>query len=155
MNRRTLLTLFAAQPLVQLPVRPSEAHGYKTKTIEISHPWTFEQENSKGADAIIGMEIKNKGKILDRLIRVETGDAERADIVRIEGTTAGQASGIDLLPGSSITLHAKGSHVLLRGVRKTLFAYNNLFITLVFAKAGKIKVEVVVEERPTEEPARS
>ena len=46
-------------------------------------------------------------------------------------------------------INAEAVSVLLRGVRKTLFAYNNLFITLVFAKAGKIKVEVVVEERPT------
>ena len=71
----------------------------------------------------------------------------RAEILGVPGDSGG-TSGIALPPGSSVTLHAKGPHVVLRGVRKTLFAYNSLFLTLVFAKAGKIRVEVVVDDRP-------
>ena len=126
-----------------LPVS-APAHGYKTRTIEISHPWTFEQDG-KGVDAVIGMTLKNKGKVVDALLRVEAPEAARSEL-RDQDKAVGK---IEIAPGAELTLHAKGPHILLMGVRKTLFAYNNLYITLVFAKAGKIKVEVVVEDKPS------
>jgi copper(I)-binding protein len=126
-----------------LPVS-AQAHGYKTRTIEISHPWTFEQEG-KGVDAMIGMTLKNKGKAADSLLRVETPDAASAEL-RDQGKVVPR---IEIPPGTELTLHANGPHIVLRAVRKTLFAYNNIYITLVFAKAGKIKVEVVVEDKPS------
>lgn len=144
MKRRDFL--FGSLPVVTAAMLPfsAHAHGYKTRTIDISHPWTFEQEG-KGVDAVIGMTLKNKGKVVDTLLRVETPDAASVELRDQDKTVAR----IEIAPGAELNLHAEGPHILLKGVRKTLFAYNNLYITLVFARAGRIKVEVVVEDRPS------
>lgn len=144
MTRRLFLSLCgAAVPaLVLMPVAAG-AHGYKTGTIDITHPWTFEQDG-KNVDAVIGMDLHNKARHADSLIKVEAPDA-----VSIELRSGSvPVKMIDIAAGARLTLSATGPHILLKGVRKTLFAYNNLYITLVFAKAGRIKVEVVVEDRP-------
>lgn len=41
-----------------------------------------------------------------------------------------------------------GPHILLKDVRKTLVAYDNLFATLTFARAGRGRIEIVVETPP-------
>ncbi len=143
MKRRVFLAGLGSCSAMLLGPVAGHAHGYRTRTIDITHPWTFEQEG-KGVDAVIGMEIRNKSKRADALVRVEAPDAAGIDLRNGEATVAS----IEIAAGASLTLHAKGPHILLRGVRKTLFAYNNLYLTLVFAKAGRIKVEVVVEDRP-------
>lgn len=143
MKRRAFLKGLAGVPALALAPSTAPAHGYKTKTIDISHPWTFEQEG-KGVDAVIGMEIHNKSRAADTLLRVEAPDAVSAELRNGDMPV----KTIEIAAGATLTLHAKGQHILLKGVRKTLFAYNNLYITLVFAKAGRLKVEVVVEDKP-------
>lgn len=99
----------------------------------------------RAVDAVVGMTLKNKGKVADALLRVEAPDAASAELRDQDKAVAR----IEIAPGAELFLHGKGLHILLKGVRKTLFAYNNLYITLIFAKAGRIKVEVVVEDRPS------
>ncbi len=133
---------------------PVLAHGYKKKAIEIIHPWTYEQDSVAPPDAIIGMELRNTGKVADRLLRVETMDAVTAEIVGGPGAIPGKdTSGMEIKAGQTLDLHAKGPHVLLRGVKPKLFAYNQLRLILIFERAGRIKVDVQVEEKPEPKPA--
>ena len=51
-----------------------------------------------------------------------------------------------------LVLSADGPHLLLGGFKKRLSAYDTFKLTLVFEKAGRIEVEVMVEEAETKEP---
>ena len=123
-----------------LAAAPALAHGYKRRDLDIRHPWTFEQEAAR-PDAQVGMTLRNNGKQTERLLRVETRDADSAEIVAPGGV-------VEIAPGSSVDLHPKGPHILLKGVRKKLVAYDNLFATLIFARAGRVRIEIVVETPP-------
>jgi periplasmic copper chaperone A len=54
--------------------------------------------------------------------------------------------------GGELALSADGPHLLLGGVKKRLSAYDSFKITLVFEKAGRMEIEVMVEEADTKEP---
>ena len=47
-----------------------------------------------------------------------------------------------------------GPHILLSGMKKQLGAYDAFVMTLVFERAGKVEVEVQVEEAVIVEPAK-
>jgi copper(I)-binding protein len=125
------------------------AHGYKKRSLEIIHPWTLEQDDVVRPTAIVGMELCNTGRAADRLVGVQTTDAASAQIIATPGTTSGRTpAAIEVKPGETLRLSAAGPHIRLDGVKPKLFAYNILQITLVFERAGRVKVEVQVEERP-------
>ena len=54
--------------------------------------------------------------------------------------------------GGELVLSANGPRLLLSGFKKRLNAYDSFKITLVFEKAGRMEVEVMVEEADTKEP---
>ena len=83
------------------------------------------------------MTLRNNGKQPERPLRVETREADSAEIVAPGGV-------IEIAPGASVDLHPKGPHILLKGVRKKLIAYDNLFATLTFARAVRVRIEIVV-----------
>jgi copper(I)-binding protein len=139
-RRRFLLPLLAA-PLGLVVPAAVRAHGYKTRSLEISHPWTVEQSGG-GMDIPIFMAVRNKGKAPDALLRVETPDALAVAFMD-QGKVLER---IAFPPGQEVALHRKGPHILLKGFRHPLYVYENIFITLVFAKAGRMKVEVAVED---------
>jgi hypothetical protein len=129
---------------------PAAAHGYKAKTLHIKHPWTPEQtrpSDGRALDAVIHMEIANTGAKSDQLMRAESKAAHQAVIVG--AANAGLRAGkIQIRAGQTIVLNEKGAHILLKGMKQALTPYNNFSVSLFFEKAGKIEVEIVVEDAP-------
>jgi copper(I)-binding protein len=123
------------------------AHGVKTKTIEIDHPWTFGADVA-GADVEVCATIKNIGRGSDRLIGARTPLAKTVEIVEPESDgKSGPTRAIEMRPGARVELRLSGRRLLLRAFAKALPPWDSFPLTLVFEKAGPIEVEVLVEER--------
>ena len=133
-------------------VPPAAAHSHKTKSLEIVHPWTPETVQKEATTARVFMTIKNRGRVPDRLISASTPRAEKVELVAgEEGDGDGKsAAPFSIAPGKELAFHAKGRHLVLTGVRKAFHAYDDFKMTLVFEKAGRIVVDVVVEEAEPE-----
>lgn len=90
------------------------------------------------------MEVKLSGRQGDRLISAESAIAERVEIRSGPDTPA--PVGLALAPSKPVYLKRNGPHIRLIGLRKALVAYDTLPVTLVFRNAGRINVDVLVEE---------
>jgi periplasmic copper chaperone A len=119
----------------------ASAHGYKRKNIEIVHPWTADKPQPGGRDAIVSMDIKNAGASADRLVGATSAIAERVELA-----TGSAAKAIEVAPRGRVDLTAKTQHLRLVGLKKRLTAYDTLPVTLVFERAGRIRIDVLVEE---------
>lgn len=115
------------------------AHGYKRKSIEIVHPWTGDKAEPGGRDAIVCMDIKNSGGESDRLVSASSAIAQRVEIRT-------STRGIEIASRGRVDLSAKTQHLRLIGLKKELTAYDTLPVTLVFQRAGRINIDVLVEE---------
>ena len=145
---RYLLCLLLAAAVVP----PAAAHSHKKKWLEIVHPWTSETVQKGATTARVFMTIKNRGRVPDRLISASTPRADKVELAAVEdaardGTSAAPFS---IAPGKELVLHAKGQHLVLTGAKKAFHAYDDFKMALVFEKAGRIVVDVVVEEAEPE-----
>lgn len=76
--------------------------------------------------------------------------ADKAEL-RAAGNTP--ATSFDAKAGEELILKRDGPHILLTGVKRQLSPYDAFVMTLTFERAGKVEVEVAVEEAKAE-PAR-
>jgi copper(I)-binding protein len=129
-------------------VPPAAAHSHKTKSLEIVHPWTPETVQKEATTARVFMTIKNSGRVPDRLISASTPRADKVELAAVEDAARDSTSAapFSIAPGKTLVLHAKGQHLVLTGVKKAFHAYDDFKMTLVFEKAGRIVVDIVVEE---------
>lgn len=120
----------------------AQAHSYKQKTLEIVHPWCWETSE---ATAAVYMVIHGLTKRGDRLTAVSTpiGKAELRP-----------KPALDVPGGKELALKNGAAHIEVSGLTKPLAPYDSFLMTLTFARAGKIEVEVMVEEKRTVEPAK-
>lgn len=139
--RATSINVVIAILFTALCATAASAHGYKRKSIEIVHPWTADKPEPGGRDAIVCMDIKSSGAETDRLVGATSPIAERVEIRAAGGGTA-----IEVAPRGRVDLTAKTQHLRLIGLKKSLTAYDTLPVTLVFQRAGRIKIDVLVEE---------
>jgi len=141
-----LISLFVATPA-------AHAHGVSTRTIEIIHPWTFGTPTA-GGDIEVCAKIKNIGRKPDRLVGVETTLARAARIVdtRPASPETKPARGLVISPGGAIELTRSGPHIRLDGFAKAQSPYDTFALTLIFERAGRIVVEVLVEEKADGRP---
>jgi periplasmic copper chaperone A len=149
---------FAAVLLLAVAIAPpaAQAHSHKRKGLEIIHPWTFATATA-GATVAVCMKIKNRSGSTERLIGASTTAATRTELLEPAGDGAPgatkPAAAILIAPGADTTLERNGAHLRLSGVKKPLGAYESFKLTLVFEKAGRVTVDVAVEE-PEEERAK-
>jgi copper(I)-binding protein len=128
------------------------AHEFKLGDIKIAHPYaraTVPQQSTGGA--YLGLE--NTGKTDDKLLKVESTIARSVEIHSMEMVgdvmKMREVDGIDIKAGSKISMKpGDGYHIMLIGLQQQLKAGDKFPMTLVFAKAGKIDVVVVVEPEP-------
>ena len=132
-----------------LAPQPGLAHGSKHKGLDISHPWVAPTPDVK-VPAIVRFDIKNTGKQADRLVSASTPAATRVEIVDAAGGASAAKSAavptFEVGPGQSVSLSVEGVHLRLIGLKKPLSAFDTFELTLNFAKAGKVAVEVLVDE---------
>ena len=128
----------------------AQAHSHKVGKIEIVHPWCIEHEDLSKPVAVF-MTIRNSAKRPDRLLRVSTSIARKSEL-RAAGAGPALAA-VEVGSRGEVNLKHDGPHVLLSGVRKELGVYDSFLMTLVFERAGRIEVEVMVEKASVLEPA--
>ncbi len=121
------------------------AHEIELRDLTIVHPYTFELSRTESADTPVFMTIHNHGSVPDRLLAASSPLAERAEIGAPQGEHPER--GIALEPGGTVTLTAQGSHITLVGMKESLSGYETFPLWLEFERAGKVEVEVMVEER--------
>ena len=144
MNPKTL-ALAAAALLV---ASAAHAHSHKFKKLEIVHPWCIET-NDSAKPVIVSLTIKNASGRPDRLLSATTAMAAKAELR--EAGAAPEATGkaigsVAVGRHREVNLRRAGPHILLSGMKKQLSPYDSFLITLAFEKAGKVEVEVMVEE---------
>ena len=128
----------------------AHAHSVKTKSIEIIHPWTYETAGVLEPSAPVFMKFKNHGRRSDRLLGAVTS---RATTVELRGApqlgsgVTQRVAAIEIKPAQDVELSASGYSLQLSGVTKAFSAYDTFKMTLTFERAGRIEIEVLIEER--------
>jgi hypothetical protein len=122
------------------------AHSTKAGAIEITHPMTY--ESAPGArNAAVWMTLRNAGRAPDRLLSAHTPLAATTTIVGIAPARAARpGQGLAILPGERLEMSPSRIHLRLEDLKKTLGAWDTFPMTLVFKRAGRVTVEVMVEE---------
>ena len=97
--------------------------------------------------------IENQGKTTDRLLSAEATVDSKTQIHRttMENGTMRMREvegGLELRPGSTTKFAPGGLHVMLLGLKAPLKAGQQFPLTLRFAKAGEIRVDVRIDDTP-------
>ena len=129
----------------------AQAHSHKLKSLEIVHPWCWETGAATKTVAVY-MTVRNTSRRPDRLLRASASIAEKAEL-RAPGEGK-PAKSLDAIGHGELILKQDGPHILLTGVKRQLDAYDAFVMTLVFERAGKVEVEVAVEEASKAEGAK-
>jgi len=93
--------------------------------------------------------ITNSGAAADRLVSIETKASKRAEIHTMsmkdgKMTMRALSEGVEVPAGGAVTLAPRGVHVMFLGLTAPLVAGARVPVTLQFAKAGAITVELEV-----------
>jgi copper(I)-binding protein len=129
--------------------------------IKVSEPWS--RATVRGASVGVGfLTIANTGKEPDRLLGGTTPSAEKVEIheTRADGgvmTMRAVPEGIEIKPGATLILKPGSYHLMLVGLKAFLLPGEIVHLTLNFAKAGPLAVDLPVEgfgaTGPTAAPA--
>lgn len=134
--------------LFGLVAAPACAHEFTFKSLQILHPYTLEPEVQLPKTLPLYMTIRNTGRQTDRLLAVECPMAATATIARTADPGApSQTDGIMLPAESEVKFRPTGPFILLHDLKQSLEGYQYFPITLNFEIAGKMEIEVLVEER--------
>ena len=130
------------------------AHEYKVGNLEVVHPWARAQ--LKGTDVADGfMKIINHGSTPDRLVSITVEFAKTAQIhdMKMDGSTMKMIElpeGVEIPAGATVELKPKSMHVMFMGLTEALAPDELVEGELTFEKAGKVKVEFMVEPPTTD-----
>lgn len=124
------------------------AHGYKSGTVEIDHPWS--RATAPGApNGAAYFVLTNLGKDDDRLTAASSPVAEKVELhthIADNGVMKMRpVNAIEVSPGSPTTLAPGGLHVMLLGLKQPLVKGKAFPLTLVFEKGGPVTVQVEVQ----------
>jgi copper(I)-binding protein len=120
---------------------PAAAHSHKTRALEIVHPWT-KASAKDAASARVFMTVKSRNGRPDRLIAAST---PRAGKVELRDAGKG-AHAFSVGKGKDLVLYGDGPSLVLTGLKSPLQAYDDFKMTLVFERAGRVEIVVMVEE---------
>ena len=138
----------AAVALALLWSSAASAHEYKLGSLEIGHPWA----RATPPTAPTGggyLSVKNTGTEPDRLISISSPAAGTVQVheMKMEGNVMRMREldgPLEIKPGETVTLAPGGMHLMMMGLKEPLKQGEKVPLTLVFEKAGKIDVELVV-----------
>lgn len=132
--------------VVLLAVFSGTAVGHEAThgNVTVIHPYTVEMRDGGAHDVPVLMTIENSGSVDDTLVSVSSKIAGSGRLTSSSGT---EPMRITIPAGGRVRLVRDGPHVLLSGVKTALTGYTYFPLVLEFEKAGRLKVEVLVEER--------
>ncbi|MFC4158564.1 copper chaperone PCu(A)C [Chitinimonas lacunae] len=127
----------------------AQAHEFKAGKLEIHHPWARATPTGASTGAVY-LKINNAGDQADTLLGASNPAlAERIEIhnhVNDQGVMRmRQVDQVPVPAKGSALLAPGGFHIMLINLKKPLPQGANLPLTLRFAKAGQVKVEIKVE----------
>lgn len=139
--------LFACAWLMLFSV-PAFAHSYKHGQIMIGHIWA--RATAPGAHAAsVYVPFINQGDVADALTG---GSTEIAATVMLHEVTQHEGvsrmtmmDAVPLPPKQPVALRPGGKHIMLTGLKRQLKEGEKFTMTLHFAKAGAVAVEVWVQ----------
>jgi len=128
---------------------PATAHHYDAGDLHIGHPWSRETPPNAPTAAVY-LTIDNQGKQADRLLSAETPAAARVELhehVHQDGLMKMQAVAEVAIPaGEKVQFAPGGLHLMLFSPTKHYQDGERFPLTLNFAYAGKVEVEVLVQK---------
>src|SRR5690242_2312710 len=139
MHRRSLLL---SPLLTLLPLRTASAHSYRLGPIEIGHPWSRPSVTSAAA---VFLALSNTGRSTERLIGGKTPIAGEVILRDQDGSPLEY---LELLPRRPVAFRPGGRYIGIRGLKGPLALEDSFALTLRFASAGEIAINVMVEDGP-------
>jgi copper(I)-binding protein len=121
------------------------AHEFKIKSFEFIHPWTREPAHGV-RDVSVYMVLRNTGGTGERIVGVSSPLAARGELRAAKADGGGQLAAIEIAANTTIELNAEGPHILLLGLTEPLEGYQYFPLSLMFERAGRVEIEVYVEE---------
>ena len=136
---------------------PVAAHDFKAGSLTLKHPWTRATAGKVGGGFV---EIVNAGKTPDTLL---SASSPAADKVEIHTMTMDNGimrmrplpNGITVPAGATASLKPGANHIMLIGLKAPLVEGAQVPLTLNFAKAGPVKVQLKVEAAGASAPAHA
>lgn len=145
-TRRLLFSAAATLPLLALLAAPAGAHDYTLGELAIGHPWTRATNGRVGGGFL---SIRNHGGAPDALLRARSPAARVTELHTMTMTDGVMrmrpVPRIELPPGATVTLRPGGLHLMLIDLAAPLRQGGTVPVTLDFARAGSITVELLIE----------
>ena len=136
-------------------VAPASAHDYRFGDLKINHPWARATAGLARNGAAY-VTLANEGEAVERLLGVTTPVARKArlhgHIVEAGIVKMRPVEAIEVAPGEPVVLKPGGFHIMLMGLEAPLEAGAAFPMTLRFAVAGAIEIEVRVESAGARTP---
>jgi copper(I)-binding protein len=127
----------------------SSAHDYTVGSITVMHPWARATPGpAKAGAGYLG--LKNNGATADRLVKAESNLSKRTELHThiMEGGVMKMThveEGIEVPAGKEVMFEPGGFHVMFMGLKAPFKEGEMLPVTLYFAKAGKVEVQLTVK----------
>lgn len=140
---------FVAGALSVVSAHADEPAG---QALRVEHPHTYPTPGV-APSAIAHLTVTNVGAEMDRLLAVEARGFDRASLHRTElvagvARMRSQSEGVMIPPGETVAFEPGGLHIMLEGLGgDPLELGETIPATLVFEKAGRVEVAIVVEPR--------
>ena len=136
---------------------PAAAHDFKVGSLTLQHPWTRATAGKVGAGYTI---IVNAGKTPDTLLSASSPAVDKVEIhtMTMDGGVMKMRplpDGIAIPAGGTAKLAPGGNHLMLLGLKAPVIEGSLVPVTLNFAKAGPVKVQLKVEAAGASEPAHA
>jgi periplasmic copper chaperone A len=126
------------------------AHGYKVGDLQVQHPYASPSPPAVKVGAAYLTAVVNNGSVADKLVSASTPAAESVELhrnVRNGDTVSMQKQAFVEIPAGGTVKMAPGEslHMMLVGLKNPLKTGDKFALTLVFERAGKLDVDIVVE----------
>jgi copper(I)-binding protein len=141
----SIAAMLLALPLFLAQAPAAFAHSYKLGSIEIGHIWAPPPDADGNTPVYVP--VLNLGDEPVFLVGVTTKAAEKAVIRKVENDKARLVDRVEFKPGKPLALAPWREHIWLEHLKKPLKAGDSFDLQLDFGKAGKIEVEVEVEDQ--------
>jgi copper(I)-binding protein len=127
----------------------AHAHEYKVGELQIGHPYT--RSTPPGAvTAAAYLSVENKGRTADRLLRAASPVAGLVELhsMSMDGNIMRMRAvpTVEVAPGAAVKFAPGSLHVMLQDLKRPLKKGERIPLTLTFAHAGEVKVELAVED---------
>ncbi len=122
---------------------PAAAHSYKTGNVMIGHVWAAP---TAGNATEVYVPLLNRAPQGDQLVSVLAPTAQAAVFADPANKRIGA---IDLPPNRPVALKPGSFRIVLAGLDRPVRVGDKIKLTLVFARAGQVQVEALVEAGPS------